>query len=247
VAAIVFDADTGTRFIVTKDTLQNQLHRDGPIIRKSFDKLSAAHVAECSAVLGGAHALIIRNLGRGDTGYKTTAARLIWYALRTYMASIEVARHGYRRPYGVLARSVLETIATVVSIAIHPGTLEKFHAGTLQSTKCITSAKAVFPPLGSYYRMLSEEFVHIGKQHGALEELSYSSDDPALPFILGTLRANAWMIYVVAELVFFDNLTQPRYWVPLSGGRLAYAPSESERAWMAEFLQAADDDAYAAP
>jgi hypothetical protein len=78
-------------------------------------------------------------------------------------ASIEVARHGYPRQYGAIARVLIETLATVIVIAVKAGALEVFHSGTLDSTKCITWSKAVLPPLGQYWGMLSNEFVHIGK------------------------------------------------------------------------------------
>jgi hypothetical protein len=178
---------------------------------------------------------------RDDPGFKTTAARLLWYGVRTLMASIETARHGFRRPYGVLARSVIETIATVVFITMNKDALDEFHAGTLQSSKCIGPAKAVFPPLGQFYGMLSNQFVHIGTQHAAdISLLPYFNEDEALPFILSTLRANTWMLYVAAELVFHDELPLPRYWFALGGGQVAYNPSETERAWMARFLDPAE-------
>lgn len=238
VAGISLDPETGRAFIVTKDTLLNQLHRDGPKIRRSFDDLSSSHIRDCSELLAIVQTILIRHLSSDNDGFKGTSARLIWYGVRTLIASIEVARCGYRRAYGVLARTVIETIATAIYLILKEAALDQFHTDTLQSTKCITAAKAVFPPLGSYYGMLSKEFVHVGRQHAVFEpSLSYSQDDPSLSFILHSLRANTWMLYVAAELAFHDEVQTPRYWFRVDGQRVAYNPSESERTWMARFLE----------
>lgn len=235
--------DTASKQIVftTKDMIQNQLSRDGPKIRRSFDVLAKSHIAACSEVFGEAAGLILRHLPRfDDNGFKATSSRLLTSASNTYLASIEVARHGYRRQYGMLARSFIETIATVIALAIEPTALNQFHSGKLQSTRCVGWAKAVLPPLGLYYGMLSNEFVHIGPAHAAFEPLStYSPQDEALKFIASSMRGDVWMLYLAAELVFHDELEGCRYWHPKEGG-VSYDPSEEVRAWMAAFLVTPD-------
>jgi hypothetical protein len=143
----------------TNDMLVNQLHRDGPRVAKSFDRLTKNDIADCSAVFGQVQGVLLRHLPRlGDTDFRRR--RPDFYMAR---ASIEVARHGYPRQYGAIARVLIETLATEIVIAVKAGALEVFHPGTLDSTKCITWSKAVLPPLGQYWGMLSNEFVHIGK------------------------------------------------------------------------------------
>jgi len=238
VASIRVDRDKKLIVVTTKDMIKNQLNRDGPKIRRSFDIVARSHIAACGEIFGEAVGLIIRHLPRlDDYGYKATASRLLSTGANTYLASIEVARHGYRRQYGILARSLIETIATVIAITIQPKALEEFHAGKLRSTKCIGWAKGVIEPLGMYYGMLSDQFVHTGPAHASFEPLApYTSDDEALKFIASSMRGDAWMLYLAAELVFHDEVESPRYWKSVGDGVAAYNPSQDERQWMNEFL-----------
>jgi hypothetical protein len=50
------------------------------------------------------------------------------------------------------------------------------------------------------------------------------------------------MLYVATELAFHDEVPSPRYWFRLDGERVAYNPSEEERAWMARFLEPEEPD-----
>ncbi|XUU60278.1 hypothetical protein ACRAQ6_12005 [Erythrobacter sp. HA6-11] len=238
VASIRVDHDRKQVVVTTKDMIKNQLHRDGPKIRRTFDVLAKPHVSACSELFGEAAGLIFRHLPkRDDDGYKATVSRLLNSAANTYLASIEVARHGYRRQYGMLARSFIETVATVIAIAIEPDALENFHAGKLKSTKCVGWAKGVVAPIGMYYGMLSEQFVHVGPAHAAFEPIApYTAGDEALTFIVSSMRGNAWLLYLAAELVVHDEIATTRYWKALGGGAVAYDPSGKERDWMAEFL-----------
>ncbi|WP_374991567.1 SEC-C metal-binding domain-containing protein [Bradyrhizobium sp. LHD-71] len=40
IAGILLDAENNRRIVVTKDFLLNQLHRDGPKVARSFDRLN---------------------------------------------------------------------------------------------------------------------------------------------------------------------------------------------------------------
>jgi hypothetical protein len=242
VASLRIDHDKKQIVFTTKDMIMNQLSRDGPKIRRSFDVVARTHIVACSEVFGEAAGLIIRHLPRlDDNGYKATASRLLSSASTTYLASIEVARHGYRRQYGVLARSFIETIATVITIAIEPKALSDFHEGKLKSTKCVGWAKRVVEPIGMYYGMLSDQFVHIGPIHAAFEPVSsYAAADEALKFIASSMRGDVWMLYLAAELVVHDEVDEPRYWKQW-GENVAYDPSEGEREWMARFLVTPDE------
>lgn len=237
IASARVDDDANRIIFTTKDIILNQLGRDGPRIRRSFDSVARPDIAACSALFGAAQGLITKHLHRlDDQGYKATVSRLFISASHTYLASIEVARHGYRRQYGMLARSFVETIATIIALTIKPPALEEFHAGTLKSSKCVGWARTVLPPLGKYYGMLSDEFVHIGVAHSSFEPLKlYTPEDEALPFILGSLRGGVWMLYLAAELAYHDELLAPRYW-KTAGEGVTYAPSDAELEWMSGFL-----------
>lgn len=242
VASIRIDHDARQIVFTTNDMIKNQLNRDGPKIRRSFDVLARTHITACSEVFGETAGLIMRHLPHLDNNqFKATASRLLASASNTYLASIEVARHGYRRQYGMLARSLVETIATVMTIAIEPNALSAFHEGKLKSTKCIGRAKSVVPPLGIYYGMLSDQFVHTGPSHAAFEPIvPFTREDDSLKFIISSMRGDVWLLYLAAELVFHDEVEGPHYWRQVSGG-VAYDPSESVRAWMARFLVKPDE------
>lgn len=223
--------------VITNNIMQNMLHRDGPKVRKSFDALTRAHVAECSSLLGETVGLITMHLPNiDDEGYKATVSRLLNTAGNTYLASVETARHGFRRQYGILARTFVELISTIIVLGIDSEALERFHAGKLPSNKCVGWAKAVLEPLGIYYGMLSQQFGHIGPVHAILESPKpYTADDEALRFIIGTMRGNIWMLYLAAELSYHDELDERRYWKSVGAG-VTYDPSDEERAWMDKFL-----------
>jgi len=157
-AAIVFNPDEKRIAVVTKDILVNQISRDGPIIAKSFDRLTKNDIRAMSAVVADAMGLMFRHMPVDTEDYKPTCARLLSSILTTFMASIEVARHGYRRPYGAMVRNIVEGIATILHISIEPAALKDFHAGNLQSTKSITVAKKVLPEFGRVYGTLSQYF-----------------------------------------------------------------------------------------
>ncbi len=237
VAAIVLDDDSKKALVVTKDILVNQIHREGPVIAKSFDRLAENDISAISAILAEAMGIIFPHVITDSDAYKPTCARLLASATTAFMASLEVARHGFRRPYGAMARNILEALATVLHISVEPAALGQFNAGTLRSTKSVTVAGKVLPLFGRQYGMLSDLFVHINKSHAGLDPIvSYEKDEPAFGFIMSSLRATAWLIYAVAELVFHDEISKPRYWRNVGRGEYVYDPSESERARLKRFF-----------
>ena len=136
----------------------------------------------------------------------------------------------------MLARTFVETIATVISLAIEPTALARFHDDSLNSTKCVGWAKAALPSLGQYYGMFSDHFVHFGRAHAAFERLvPYTLDDEAFKFIVSSMRGDAWLLYLAAELVHYDEVQEARYWKPVDNG-VSYSPSDDERQWMTGFL-----------
>jgi hypothetical protein len=237
VAALLLDRENKRAVVVTKDILVNQILRDGPIIAKSFDRLTEKDIGAISSVLADAISIIFPHVVVDTEDYKPTCARLLASATTAFMASLEVARHGFRRPYGAMARNIIESLATVLHIVVEPTALSQFNAGTLQSTKSITAAKKVLPPFGRQYGMLSDLFVHINKSHASFEPIvSYEKADTALGFIVSSLRSNAWLIYAVAELVFHDEIPAPRYWRNVGPSAFVYDPSDTERNRLREFF-----------
>lgn len=237
VAAVLLDPGRKRTIVVTKDVLVNQILREGPMIAKSFDRLTEAHIRQMSAILADAMSVIFPHMVVDSEDYKPTCARLLASGTTAFMASLEVARHGFRRPYGTMARTLIETLATVLHIAVKPGALKQFNAGTLQSTKSIAVASKVLPPFGRQYGMLSDRFVHVNKSHAGFDRIAaYDKDDDAIGFIVLSLKSNAWLIYAVAELVFHDDIVSPRYWKNVGHGAFAYDPSNDERNRLKKFF-----------
>jgi hypothetical protein len=240
VAAISIDRDNERFILLKKDMLENQLYRDGPRIARSFDKIARPYIKDASNIFAKSQAVILKHLPKLENdGYKATVSRLLAGAANSYIASIEVARHGFKRQFGMISRSLVEALATAIVLAIKPNALEQFHQGTLRSTLCVGWAKEALPPIGLYYGMMND-FVHIGKLHAYLEIPSlYKPDDEALPFILNGLRSNVWLLYVVSELLYADEVHSPAFWHPAGEG-YAYAPTDAAKAWMDQFLEPVD-------
>jgi len=236
-SSIRIDHENKRIIFITKDLLLNQIYRDGPLVAKSFDEISKYQLDEISMVIADTYSLIFNHIKSDVDDYKSTCAGLVGNALSTFIASIEVARHGFRRPYGSIARGIIESLSVILHIMVEPGALENFHNGKLQSTKSISAAKKIFEPIGFFYGKLSNDFVHITKFHAILEPVKkFTNDEEPLKFILSTLRANAWLIYVVSELVFYEETASPRYWKDMGNGHFKYDPSDEEKIWQKKFL-----------
>ena len=101
---------------------------------------------------------------------------------------------------------VIETVATVIVIAVKQGALEQFHAGKLESSKCVAWAKNVLPMLGPLWGSLSTDFVHIGRRHALVELPSpYTEGHEAIGFLATSIRGNALLLYIIADLIFSDE------------------------------------------
>jgi hypothetical protein len=108
---------------------------------------------------------------------------------------------------------LIETISMVIVLAIKPGALEQFHAGELDSNKCVGWSKAALPPLGQFWGMLSNEFVHIGPNHATFEgPVAFTESDEALNFIKTSMKGNIWLLFIVADLVFHEDRKVVRFW-----------------------------------
>ncbi len=244
IASITVDEESKQIIFTTNDMLVKQLQRDGPSVAKSFDRLTKDDIIACSAVFGRVQGILLRHLPRiEDIDFKATAARLLFSASNSFIASIEVARHGYPMQYGVVARMMIETLATVIAIAIKDTALDELHNGTLKSTKCITWSKEALPPLGQYWGMLSNSFVHIGKGHSDFQgPFRYKSDNEALRFIMSSLRGNIWLLDVVTDLVFSDESGETRYW-RRTGPEAWFDPTPEMREWTDNFFASILDSA----
>ena len=237
IAGVIVDDENKRVLFTTNDILVNQLQRDGPRVARSFDRLAKEHIVQCSAIFGQIQGLLLRQMTRmEETSFKATAARLLFNASNSYVASIEVARHGYPRQYGAVARMVIETLATVIVLAIKPKALEEFHADKLDLAKCVGWAKAALPLLPRFWGLLSNDFVHIGTCHSIIEPPSdYTEHDEALGFLITSLRGNVLLLYIVADLIFSDEPGAPGFW-KREGEKASFDPVPELGEWMEGFI-----------
>jgi hypothetical protein len=240
VAGYYVDEESKKVFVVTKDVLLKQIHRDCPRIARSFDKLAQNDLTEISTVLGQAMSIVAPQyylrIGE-DKELLAVCSRLLNHSMTTFIAAIEMARRGFRKQYGSLVRDVIETLSTVLYLCRIPSALQQYLDGKLKSSKTIAAAGQVIPEYGKLYGMLSNQFVHINKFHERLGDLAeYQENDEALSFILPNMRLTSWLIYVVSEFAFIESVGAPRYFKVIAPSMIAYDPSDEEREWMKEFF-----------
>lgn len=238
------DVEQRTEVVVSNDVLFNQLRRDGPRIVASFDALCSRDLdalnAEVCTFVSTVSATVTSAAPTGeiDQVLRATCLNLLMNGQQTFVSALEALRLGFRLQPGILVRNILETASTVCHLVIYPRELESFLDGRLSSTQTIAAAKRVIPPFGRLYGLFSDEFAHIGRLHNSPNPLrEYSANDEALATNLRFLRTAIWLINVVAELAFFDALSQHRYFRKLSENAFLYAPSESEQTRIQRLLE----------
>lgn len=165
--------------------------------------------------------------------------RLLINANQTLIAALQTLRAGFRLQPGILVRSVLEALSTVLYILKTPEGLTRFKAGKLDSAKTIGPASKVLPPLGRMYGFFSKHFVHLGSPHLEPNPLSnYSERDEVLKLNLSFMKVSLWLLYIVGELVTFEK-GSTSYWKHVGGGRFEFNPWPPELVtWQKEYLGA---------
>jgi hypothetical protein len=200
----------------TDDVLINQIRRDTTKITDSFDKLCEDHLREISRVFSTVFMLLHRGIIRSShqgLGLEQTCAEMLMNTLNSFVAATTVLRNGFRLQPGIVIRSILEAISTVLHLFTNPDDLEDFKEGRLQSSKTIPSAKKILPPFGWHYGFFSKNFAHIGYLHQNLQPLvPYETFDDALEVNISFLRLTVWLLYVTTELVCLEVVVTPRYW-----------------------------------
>ena len=240
IADAYIDEQNKQTFVVTKDILLNQLHRDCPKIASSFDKVAEDELTRISALLAEALNIVAPQYFRlldDDVSQLAVCSRLLYHSFVTVMASIDLARRGYRKQFGSLVRDVIETLSTVLHICRYPEAIQQYQDRKLKSSKTIATANKVIPIFGKLYGLFSNQFVHINKFHESLGDLiEYKKDDEALRFILQNMKLVSWMIYVVSEFVFLNSVARPRYFEIIGPNAVVYNPSTEEKAWQISYL-----------
>jgi len=220
--------------------LLNQLRRDGPKIETSFDRLCDGDLRELSAFLSKTSGLLYSGLKialRHNQKLRVACAQLLLNGASSFVAATAILRMGYVLQPGIIIRSILESVSTVLHLLQHPRDLSAYENHTLQSPKTIAAAKTALPPFGVLYGHFSDNFAHIGHLHKSINPVvEFKERHEALEVNLGSLRIAGWLLYVTSELLFNELVGEPRYWYPVQNG-YAYNPSPDEREWMSTFFR----------
>jgi len=229
------DYDKKVDLFFKKDMLLNQLKREGPKIARSFDKLAKRQLKEASVLVATTYGILSSHLYKqDDQGSSATCARLISQASNSFIASVELARHGFLIQHGAMSRSIVETLATALVLVLDPSNLQKFHDGKLKSSKCIGPASKALPIIGQNWGMLSKQFVHIGPFHARLEmPQAFTPGSQELSFVNNSILLNAWLLYVITELVFHQEI-HCLYW-RAEGSGVVFDPTKEGKEWLEWF------------
>jgi hypothetical protein len=241
-----FGTERDVAFVATNDILRKTISRDAPRIGRVFDRICGAELASIDELFSAAAFIVLagfRRAVRDESQTHKTMASLLYNAGSGLTAATQLIRSGHTLSVCVVARNVLEVIATVLHLGTRPSDLERFLKGDFESSKAISTAKKVLPPFGGMYGLLSNEFVHLGKLYTEpqLYRPYESRKDEGLDTALVVLKTCVWLFYVTAELTFQEVVRTPRYWrraSAISAGQalFAYDPSAAEREWMSKFL-----------
>ncbi|MBB3231126.1 hypothetical protein [Halomonas stenophila] len=237
IASLTLDLKSENVVITTKDMIWKQLTRDCPDIERSFDNLFKTEVDELSEIFGEVSGVILNASIRGDELQKECSVLLL-NALNIYIAALQNFRSGHRLSPLVLMRSIVELVSVVIHVKMRPKDLDVFRDGKLKSTKCVTTAKQAIPPIGELYGHLSNTVTHVAELHRNINAITkYTERDEAVNANFGFLRVSIWLTYVTTELVFFDLVSKPRYWVEVEGKGYAFSPGTEIKQWMDKFLE----------
>jgi len=170
------------------------------------------------------------------------SALLIWTAINTSIASIEIFRRGYLKEPPMLSRNILEIVGTAYDIHLHPEKLTLFRAGRYKSTESIGIVKKIHPIIGKTYGVLSEMFAHVNRLH-SLPQGSYNSERKSIwigggfsesdkliqTIILSDLTMTLDFINLVMEFIFYDEIKEHRFWTKVKDGVYKHLPIERIR------------------
>jgi len=235
---------TNTLLVFSKNILVNQLKIAAPTIEKSFDSLCDPDVQELSEFLSETLALLLsghRAASNRNRELHRICAELLMNAGNSFCAALTLLRTGYVLQPGIVLRSLMESVSTMLHLVQFPKDIVAYKNDALKSPKTISSAKKLLPPFGGLYGFYSENFTHISRLHRSVEPVrAYESRDEGLELNLAFFRMSAWLLYVATELLFGELLEETRYWKFRDDVVTSWAPSAQERDWMSSFFRIPD-------
>jgi magnesium-transporting ATPase (P-type) len=236
---IAIDDKTGQTTVVTEGTLFNQLRRDAPRIAATFDRLCTDDLRSVDRLAARIVFLVV--MGRkeaiaSESTLREACAHLLMNATITLIAAVDLVRDGFVLQPGMLIRNVLETLTAVICIFTVKSDWEAFQADRLKPETRLSVANRFLPVFGQFYGLFSERFAHVRQWHSNAQlPTDYEAVDEPLSTNLQFVRAAVWLIYVVAEAVFF-KCGPAMYWIQLDEQRYEYKPTEDGLALQASLF-----------
>lgn len=221
--------------------LMNRVEREGRVVGQSFDAISGEAVAHLEVMYGRVAALLyvgLKNAKASGDELRHTCAIVLTNALKSLTAAFTLLRTGWRlQPYLCL-RNGMEATSVVIHLLQRPDDLEKFKEGRLESPKTLKSAKTAIPPIGHMYGILSEEFVHVGKPFLHVQKGNvYTESEWEMWQCLASVSGFAFMLFLVTELMFIDEVAEPQCWARRSAGGFTQQWSVEIKAWREAFVR----------
>ena len=227
--------------MVSQSMLMNRVEREARVVAHSFDAISGEAVAHLELMYGRVAALLYVGLqgakASGDD-LRHTCAIVLTNALKSLTAAFTLLRTGWRlQPYLCL-RNGMEATSVVIHLLQQPDDLERFKDGRLESPKTIKSAKAAIPPIGQMYGILSEEFVHVGKPFRHVQKGNvYAESEWEMWQGLASIAGFAFILYLVTELTFIDDVAQPQCWARVGTGGYTQQWAVEIKTWREAFVR----------
>jgi hypothetical protein len=168
-----------------------------------------------------------------------TLSLMISNATVSLIGALELIRNGYRLQPGLLLRNSIEICATVLDIFMDKDRYSEYINRQLKSNKSITRASKAVSLLGKMYGLFSDMYVHINDLHSSDMRISGYSDPKEVPLAMNLFFSHMvlWVLLLVTELVFFDVVRTPRYWVQNEDKTYTYSATKSEKSWISSFYQ----------
>jgi hypothetical protein len=202
--------------VFSENMLRNRVDREAKKITEHFDALVRDHIVDIDLIYSSAcKNLIIRKRGseKDQDVVRTELAVLLTNQLKSFTAAFSLIRTGWRlQPFLCIINSY-EALSVVLHLFNYWEDLVNYKNGKLKSTTTFNSAKKLLPFFGQIYGQLSEEFAHIGRPFGFIQEGSlFTEGEKLLWFCLIQLAYLIWFTFETTELIFYDYIENKLFW-----------------------------------
>ncbi len=216
------------------DSFFRDLREDCPRIAISFDRLCENDLRKIASLVSRIEEVLQLGIGHHkENDLMCRCAVLLVNSTNSLVAATQLLRYGFTLQPGILVRTILEQISTVLHLISHPSDLSKILRGSFDLTDTIKSAKEILPIFGRLYGYFSGLHSHISDYHVTVHPLKeYSERSEGLEANLDYLMISVLLIHMTAELRFFDQVKITYYWKHVGHGKFQYQPSTEAQAWI---------------